>query len=110
MIYDWFAGCDPDSSWNVYIAQNHFSTGDDCIAIKSGRDWSGRMVNISTTNVLAEYNYFEKGQSSAPTPTHHTHTHAHACKCARIRTHARTHTGPPQGMACSHHHTYQATH
>ena len=34
-------GCDRDSSWNVYIAQNHFSTGDDCIAIKSGRDWSG---------------------------------------------------------------------
>jgi hypothetical protein len=24
------------------------------IAIKSGKDWSGRMVNISTTNVLAE--------------------------------------------------------
>jgi polygalacturonase len=54
-------GCDPDSSWNVYIANNHFSTGDDCIAIKSGRDWSGRMVNISTRNVLADGNYFEKG-------------------------------------------------
>jgi exo-poly-alpha-galacturonosidase len=54
-------GCDPDSSWNVYIGGNHFSTGDDCIAIKSGRDWSGRMVNISTRNVLAEGNYFEKG-------------------------------------------------
>ena len=37
-------GCDPDSSWNVYIAGNTFSTGDDCIAIKAGRDWSGRMV------------------------------------------------------------------
>eukprot|EP01043_Picozoa_sp_COSAG02_P058525 COSAG02_NODE_7298_length_3077_cov_81.755876_4_plen_393_part_00 len=54
-------GCDPDSTWNVYIGQNHFSTGDDCIAIKAGRDWSGRMVNISTRNVLAEGNYFEKG-------------------------------------------------
>jgi polygalacturonase len=51
-------GCDPDSSWNVYIARNHFSTGDDCIAIKAGRDWSGRMVNISTRNVLAEENFF----------------------------------------------------
>ena len=29
-------GCDPDSSWNVYIAENTFSTGDDCIAIKAG--------------------------------------------------------------------------
>ena len=54
-------GCDPDSAWNVYIAGNSFSTGDDCIAIKAGRDWSGRMVNISTTNVLAERNYYLKG-------------------------------------------------
>lgn len=54
-------GCDPDSSWNVYIADNTFSTGDDCIAIKAGRDWSGLMVNISTQNVLAERNHFEKG-------------------------------------------------
>jgi len=54
-------GCDPDSTWNVYIAGNHFSTGDDCIAIKAGRDWSGRLVNISTQNVLAEANFFEKG-------------------------------------------------
>jgi len=54
-------GCDPDSTWNVYISQNRFSTGDDCIAIKAGRDWSGIMVNISTQNVLAERNYFLKG-------------------------------------------------
>lgn len=54
-------GCDPDSCWNVYIANNSFSTGDDCIAIKAGKDWSGRMVNISTQNVLAENNYFLKG-------------------------------------------------
>ena len=54
-------GCDPDSSWNIYIAQNTFSTGDDCIAIKAGRDWSGRMVNISTQNVLVERNVFQKG-------------------------------------------------
>jgi len=54
-------GCDPDSCWNVYIGSNTFSTGDDCIAIKAGRDWSGLMVNISTQNVLAEDNYFMKG-------------------------------------------------
>ena len=40
---------------------NTFSTGDDCIAIKAGRDWSGRQVNISTQNVLAERNAFLKG-------------------------------------------------
>lgn len=54
-------GCDPDSTWNVYIFNNTFSTGDDCIAIKAGRDWSGRMVNISTVNVLAENNFYLKG-------------------------------------------------
>ncbi len=30
-------------------------------AIKAGRDWSGRMVNISTQNVLAERNFYLKG-------------------------------------------------
>lgn len=54
-------GIDPDSSWNVYIAHNKFDTGDDCVAIKSGRDWSGLMVNISTQNVLLEDNDFYQG-------------------------------------------------
>ena len=54
-------GVDPDSTWNVYIANNTFSTGDDCISLKAGRDWSGRLVNISTVNVLAERNRFVKG-------------------------------------------------
>ena len=54
-------GADPDSTWNVYIADNTFDTGDDCIAIKSGRDWSGIMVNVSTTNVLVENNVFKQG-------------------------------------------------
>ncbi|KAJ8601577.1 hypothetical protein CTAYLR_005233 [Chrysophaeum taylorii] len=56
-------GVDPDSTWNVYIAGNILSTGDDCIALKSGRDWSGRMVNISTRNVMIENNTFLKGYS-----------------------------------------------
>ena len=47
-----------DSFWNVCIADNVLSAGDDCIAIKAGRDWSGRLVNISTVNVLAEGNPF----------------------------------------------------
>lgn len=54
-------GCDPDSSWNVYVANNTFSTGDDCVALKAGRDWSGLMVNVSTRNVLVERNIFEQG-------------------------------------------------
>lgn len=54
-------GLDPDSTWNVYIFNNTIDTGDDCVAIKAGRDWSGRMVNISTTNVLIEENHFKAG-------------------------------------------------
>lgn len=54
-------GIDPDSVWNMYLANNTFDNGDDCIAIKSGRDWSGIMVNISTSNILAERNVFRAG-------------------------------------------------
>eukprot|EP01065_Artemidia_motanka_P027529 TRINITY_DN32717_c0_g1_i1.p1 TRINITY_DN32717_c0_g1~~TRINITY_DN32717_c0_g1_i1.p1 ORF type:complete len:456 (+),score=140.37 TRINITY_DN32717_c0_g1_i1:57-1370(+) len=54
-------GIDPDSVWNMYMYNNSFDTGDDCIAIKSGHDWSGRMVNISSANILAEQNHFKQG-------------------------------------------------
>lgn len=54
-------GVDIDSSWNCWIGLNRFSTGDDCISFKAGRDWSGRLVNISTANVLAERNQIIKG-------------------------------------------------
>lgn len=35
-------GCDPESCRNVLIEDCDFDTGDDCIAIKSGRDEDGR--------------------------------------------------------------------
>lgn len=47
-------GIDPDSSWNVYLDNNTISTRDDCISIKAGKDWSGRLVNVSSENVLIE--------------------------------------------------------
>lgn len=58
-------GLDPDSCWNVYIANNTFSTRDDCISLKSGKDWSGRHINISTENVLIERNRFLAGHGVA---------------------------------------------
>ena len=45
-------GCDPESCKNVVIENCYFDTGDDCIAIKSGRNADGRRVNVPTENVV----------------------------------------------------------
>ncbi|HND60922.1 MAG TPA: glycoside hydrolase family 88 protein [Opitutaceae bacterium] len=45
-------GCDPESSRDVLIEDCVFDTGDDCIAIKSGRDNDGRRVNVPSENLV----------------------------------------------------------
>ena len=45
-------GCDPESCKNVLIEDCLFDTGDDCIAIKSGRDHDGRRVNVPSENII----------------------------------------------------------
>lgn len=45
-------GCDPESSRDVLIENCVFDTGDDCIAIKSGRNNDGRRVNVPSENVI----------------------------------------------------------
>jgi polygalacturonase len=45
-------GCDPESCRDVLIERCLFDTGDDCIAIKSGRNADGRRLNIPTSNVI----------------------------------------------------------
>jgi polygalacturonase len=45
-------GCNPESSKNVLIENCFFDTGDDCIAIKSGRNADGRRINISSENII----------------------------------------------------------
>lgn len=45
-------GCDPESCDHVVIQDCHFVAGDDCIAIKSGRDSDGRRVNAPCENVV----------------------------------------------------------
>lgn len=47
-------GCDPEYSKNVHIKNSIFDTGDDCIAIKSGRNNDGRRVNIPSENIVVE--------------------------------------------------------
>jgi unsaturated rhamnogalacturonyl hydrolase len=45
-------GCNPESCTDVLIEDCVFDTGDDCIAIKSGRNGDGRRVNVPTENVV----------------------------------------------------------
>jgi polygalacturonase len=45
-------GCDPESCKNVLIEDCFFDTGDDCIAIKSGRNNDGRKWSIPSENIL----------------------------------------------------------
>ncbi|WP_370479140.1 glycoside hydrolase family 28 protein [Tamlana flava] len=47
-------GCDPEYCKNVHITNCTFNTGDDCIAIKSGRNSDGRRVNIASENIVIE--------------------------------------------------------
>jgi polygalacturonase len=45
-------GCDPESCKDVLIDNCFFDTGDDCIAIKSGRNNDGRRINVPTENII----------------------------------------------------------
>ena len=45
-------GCDPESCRDVLIEECEFDTGDDCIAIKSGRNADGRRLKAPTENVI----------------------------------------------------------
>lgn len=47
-------GCNPESSKNVLIKDCYFDTGDDCIAIKSGRNADGRRVNTPSENIIVQ--------------------------------------------------------
>lgn len=47
-------GVDPESCKNVLIKNCYFDTGDDCIAIKSGRDEDGRTIGKPAENHIIE--------------------------------------------------------
>ena len=47
-------GCDPEYCKNVIIRNCSFNTGDDCIAIKSGRDADGRRVAVPSENIVVQ--------------------------------------------------------
>lgn len=45
-------GCDPESCRDVLIDGCVFDTGDDCVAIKSGRNADGRRVGVPSENIV----------------------------------------------------------
>jgi polygalacturonase len=45
-------GCDPESSRDVLIERCMFDTGDDCIAIKSGRNADGRRIIVPSEDII----------------------------------------------------------
>lgn len=47
-------GCDPEFCSDVIIKNCVFSDGDDCIAIKSGRNNDGRKINIPSKNIIVK--------------------------------------------------------
>lgn len=54
-------GCDPESCENVIIKNCTFHTGDDCIAIKSGRNNDGRLWNMPAKNIIVRNCKMEDG-------------------------------------------------
>ena len=54
-------GCDPESCENVIIEDCEFHTGDDCIAIKSGRNADGRIWDIPSKNIIVRNCTMEDG-------------------------------------------------
>ncbi|MEQ2456013.1 glycosyl hydrolase family 28 protein [Flavonifractor hominis] len=54
-------GCDPEASSNVVIQNNRFDVGDDCIAIKSGRNGDGLRIGRASFNIVIQDNTFVDG-------------------------------------------------
>ncbi len=54
-------GCDPESCTDVLIKGCSFNTGDDCIAIKAGRNEDGRRVNVRSENIVIQDCHMKDG-------------------------------------------------
>jgi polygalacturonase len=54
-------GFDPECSKNILVKNCYFNTGDDCIAIKSGRNNDGRRINIPSENIVIQNCVMKEG-------------------------------------------------
>lgn len=58
-------GCDPESCTNVEIAGVHFSVGDDCIAIKSGKIYMGKKFKVPSKHIHIQSSWMQDGHGSS---------------------------------------------
>jgi polygalacturonase len=56
-------GCNPDSSKDVLIESSVFDVGDDCIAIKSGRNEDGRRLARPALNIIVRNSIMRDGHA-----------------------------------------------
>jgi polygalacturonase len=54
-------GFDPESCKDIIVENCYFLTGDDCIAIKSGRNNEGRNIGVPCENIIIRNNEFKDG-------------------------------------------------
>lgn len=54
-------GVVPEPSRNVVIRNSRFNNGDDCTAIKSGRNADGKRIDVPSENVLVHDNHMRSG-------------------------------------------------
>jgi unsaturated rhamnogalacturonyl hydrolase len=54
-------GCDPEACRDVLIEDCVFDTGDDCIAIKSGRNNDGRRLGVPAENIIIRHCTMKEG-------------------------------------------------
>ena len=54
-------GFDPESSSNILVEDCVFDTGDDCIAIKAGRNNDGRRLNVPSENIVIRKSVMKDG-------------------------------------------------
>tara|TARA_B100000886_G_C20413612_1_gene488230 strand:+ start:63 stop:803 length:741 start_codon:yes stop_codon:yes gene_type:complete len=54
-------GINPESSKNIFIKNSVISVGDDCVALKSGRNNDGRARNLASENIYIKNCTFSNG-------------------------------------------------
>lgn len=54
-------GCDPESCDGVLIEDCYFDTGDDCIAVKAGRNNDGRLWDTPSQNIIIRRCHMKNG-------------------------------------------------